>query len=291
MEKIIRHIEKLLLHHDYVVVPSLGGFVIQKHSACIEQETLIAPYSSITFNALMHHSDGLLVIELSRSLRISFREAQELLEKEVQQIKSSLKNGATVGIGNIGSITLSDEGLYTFEPAANTAFLPQNTGLKNLSLSGDKAKENKKSKHVKFNAARLARYAAAFALLLGLQFGLDKADRQQSQSASVINIDLLKTVSTTPKPEKVSNDTVCKQRPDSELFHVIVASLPTLKSAEEFALKLRNDSFPETHLLSPATTYRVAIKSFDNRDEAINYMEKLRLSDSRFETAWVLCRK
>lgn len=291
MEKIIRHIEKLLLHHDYVVVPSLGGFVIQKHSACIEQETLIAPRSSVSFNALMHHSDGLLVIEISRSQHISFREAQELLEKEIQQMKSSLENGATVHIGNIGTITLSDEGQYVFEPTSNSEFLPQNIGLKNLTLTGNKAKENKKSKHIKFNAARLARYAAAFALLLGLQFGLDKADRQQYQSASVINLDLLKTVHATPKPEKAGNDTVCTQRPDSDLFHVIVASLPTLKSAEEFATTLRNDSFPEAHLLSPATTYRVAIKSFDNREEAINYMEELRLSDNRFETAWVLCRK
>jgi len=33
--KINQHIEKLLAYHDYVVVPGLGGFVVQMQSASI----------------------------------------------------------------------------------------------------------------------------------------------------------------------------------------------------------------------------------------------------------------
>lgn len=80
------------------------------------------------------------------------------------------------------------------------------------------------------------------------------------------------------------------QNNDSDLYHVVVASLPTRQSAENYCQTLKSENFECAHVLSPIKSYRVSIQSFVDRDEAIRYMENLRKSDSRFETAWVLCK-
>ena len=84
------------------------------------------------------------------------------------------------------------------------------------------------------------------------------------------------------QPEVVEQETV-------KNFHVVVASLPTKKSAEIFCKELNDCDFKNAHVLEPIRTYRIAIESFSDKDEAIKYMENLRKTDNRFETAWVLC--
>lgn len=102
MEKIIQHIEKLLIHNDYVVVPSLGGFMTQQHKARFENDNVYAPYCNVAFNALMHHSDGLLVIEVSRSMQISYREAQRYVDKTVNNHSQTAQTRQTRKSGAIG---------------------------------------------------------------------------------------------------------------------------------------------------------------------------------------------
>ena len=72
VEKIYQHIEKLLAYHDYVVVPGLGGFVVQQQFACVYDDVLFPPSAVIAFNPLMNHSDGLLAIEVARAEGVTF---------------------------------------------------------------------------------------------------------------------------------------------------------------------------------------------------------------------------
>ena len=63
MIELSRHIEALLLTHDCVIVPGLGGFVTQYVPAYyVEEENLfIPPHRTIAFNAGLSLNDGLLV--------------------------------------------------------------------------------------------------------------------------------------------------------------------------------------------------------------------------------------
>jgi len=72
-------------------------------------------------------------------------------------------------------------------------------------------------------------------------------------------------------------------------FHVIVACLATKESAEAVCQNLIKKNHKEAHILEPVRTYRVAIQSFADKDEAIRCMENLRKSNPDFEAAWVLC--
>ena len=129
MEKFCQHIEKLLAHHDFVVVPHLGGFVVQMQSAQLLPDRITPPLATIGFNPLMHHADGLLAIEISRSEHISYRMAVEYIEKEVEAINFRLKSTNQVRLGNLGFISKNESGNLQFQPIEKADYLPGNYGL------------------------------------------------------------------------------------------------------------------------------------------------------------------
>jgi len=307
VEKIYQHIEKLLGRNEYVVVPGIGGFVLQQQSAQIIDTILTAPRKVISFNALMHHDDGLLVIEIARTERISYRKALEMLQSKTSVFQQQLRTSGSFVFGNLGTFRFSAEHTFVFEPERNAAFIPSNIGLKDLYLT-DYSK-----KHIQFtnNSSQIIstrsflRYAAVFVLLFSLMFIAEqKHIEQNTQSASIIHLNVyvpaplsqndsdtfisknLKAVSS--KTESVVETTNLS---DSSYYHVVVASMPTQESAEYYCQLLRDKNIKTARILAPARTYKVAIKSFENRDEAIAYMENLRQSDPIFATAWVYCQK
>jgi len=116
VDKINQHIEKMLSYHDYVVVPQLGGFVVQKQSAVIHADRITPPFSTIGFNPLMKHADGLLAIEIARTEGITYRKAVELIESEVDTIKSRLTHTGIFKIENLGTIFKNETGNIQFTP-------------------------------------------------------------------------------------------------------------------------------------------------------------------------------
>jgi nucleoid DNA-binding protein len=316
VEKFCQHIEKLLAQHDYVVVPNLGGFVVQMQSAQITPDCITPPHATVSFNPLMHHADGLLAIEIARSNQISYRLAMEYIEKEVAIIKSQVTSKNSIQLGNLGTFNLNETGTLIFAPSKKTDFLPQNFQLSNLHISTKDSRkvENKKKVTITLPSTRLFKYAAAAMVIFGLFFASPKVNdmRRQSDTASLANLSfkprqvrvevakpdikdstidsdstkIAKTEKSADTPTIIENKITEEA---SSKFHVIVASSSTKEAAERYCKELVGDEFPNTHVLPPAKTYRVAIQSFSNREEAIEFMQKLRETDSRFESAWVLC--
>jgi nucleoid DNA-binding protein len=316
VEKFCEHIEKLLAQHDYVVVPNLGGFVVQVQSAQLLHDRITPPSATIAFNPLMQHADGLLAIEIARAGQISYRKAVEYIDKEIEGIKLKLQSTETIVLGNLGTLTQDGEGNLIFTPQHQADFLPHNFLLSDLLVSTKELRsvENKKKITITMPSASMFKYAAAAMILFGLFAITPKvSDSHRASNASIINF----TIPTKPKmelPAKVDSIKVCEDTmevaasesepatttvttketekestKDAPLFHVIVASSSTKEAAERYCKELAADNFKEAQVLPPVKTYRVAIQTFSNREEAIQYMEKLRQSDSRFESAWVLC--
>ncbi len=60
MNELSRHIEVLLLEHDCVIIPQLGGFVAQyvsSHRVTAEQ-TIYPPFRTVGINAQLTLNDG-----------------------------------------------------------------------------------------------------------------------------------------------------------------------------------------------------------------------------------------
>ncbi|MFV0489661.1 MAG: SPOR domain-containing protein, partial [Vibrio fluvialis] len=70
--------------------------------------------------------------------------------------------------------------------------------------------------------------------------------------------------------------------------HVIVSCMASQADADELCSRLKDMDYVNAHVLTPIKTYRVAIESFETKDEAIAYMRQLRVSNPQFSDAWVL---
>ncbi len=300
MGKINQHIEKLLAYHDYVVVPGLGGFVVQHQSASIHDDRVTAPFATVGFNPLMHHADGLLAIEVARANGITYRKAMEIIDFEVNEIKNQLRLSKNVALGNLGTLELNENGSYGFVPGLIPDFLPFNLGLTDIYVSRLES-EIEKSRKITFAlpSVRTFKYAAAAALLFGmLMISPHVNDIRRVNTADFISFSMNKPLETATvneatantiidAPENVTGNT---QQNDSNSFHVVVASLPTRITADKYCESLRAENFTSAHVIHPAKLYRIVLKSFADKSEAVAFMENLRKTDDRFETAWVLCR-
>lgn len=144
MISLSRHIELLLLDHDCVIVPGLGGFIANLASArytgyptdgegAPADNLFLPPYRSIGFNPQLLLNDGLLVQSYMQVYDASYPEAYLQMEKEIEQVKEqldlageyqldgigtlskSLNNGITLTSTEAGVLTPSLYGTYSFE--------------------------------------------------------------------------------------------------------------------------------------------------------------------------------
>jgi hypothetical protein len=250
----------------------------------------------------MQHADGLLAIEVARAERITYRKAVEIIESEVKEFKNQLLKSTPHQLGNLGFFSLNENGSLHFVPCTKVDFLPLNIGLNELFVSELERKAEKEAKKISFvlPTAKTFRYAAAAVLLTAmLMISPQMNDVRRAETADLLSLSVLK-----PTVKTVVNDTLvlCPERSetmlsdgsvqnnDSNLFHVVVASLPTQLSAEKLCESLKKEKFECAHVLKPVKSYRVSIRSFAEKAEAIAFMENLRASDERFKTAWVLCK-
>ena len=88
MLELVRHIEYLLTEHDCVLVPGLGGFVLQYVPARFSEDrkSIQPPGKQITFNSSLSYNDGLLAQSLMRTLDIDYGKAVAMIEHWVDEI-------------------------------------------------------------------------------------------------------------------------------------------------------------------------------------------------------------
>lgn len=307
MENIVRHIETLLRRHDYVIVPDLGGFLFQKEKALIGPDQQTPPLSRASFNPLMNLSDGLLAIEVSRSEAVSFREAVQLVTQFAEHSKEQLSKGKTVEFGALGQLYPGEDKKILFRQSDKTDFIPANFGLSTLhfakrEMEAMDERERRTVKLVLPTAKTIVRYASVAALAGLLYFAwpalsdsyhnfstlnpLSKLNRTEVAEEAVVPA--AETTAVETEMEMPAETTILAE-PEPELnHHVIVSAMAKESDAEAFCNYLKTRGYEGAHYLDPVRTYRIAIQSFAEKNEAIAYMTELRASEAEFAEAWVL---
>ena len=131
MLRIVTHIERLLLVHDCVIVPKLGGFVLQDVSAQWEQEehAFRPSRKEIGFNATLQHTDGLLCESYMQQYAVNYQQALWMLEEDVEEIKRQLQRDGTLSLDELGTFSLGEEGQLIFRPGRAERFSIDSYGL------------------------------------------------------------------------------------------------------------------------------------------------------------------
>ena len=126
-----RHIEILLLSNDCIIVPELGGFMTHHIDArYIEEEaTFLPPLRTLGFNPQLKINDSLLAQSYVEAYDISYPEALQRIEDEVEELKMHLQNDGFYELNDIGRLELNEDGHYVFTPCEAGILTPSLYGL------------------------------------------------------------------------------------------------------------------------------------------------------------------
>lgn len=129
-----KYISELLLEHDCVVVPGLGGFVANYAPAEINtsRHIIFPPYRKIVFNRKLKNNDGLLAEYISAVEQKTFSEATVFLNHFADNIIERLEKGEIILIESVGTLTMGTENNISFEPNTSTNLLTSSFGLESI---------------------------------------------------------------------------------------------------------------------------------------------------------------
>ena len=136
-----RHIEILLLDNDCVIVPGLGGFMAHHVEARYEEDeqAFLPPLRTLGFNPQLKINDSLLAQSYIEAYDISYPEALQRIEDEVNELTQTLQNEGRYELNNIGILELNEDGNYVFTPCEAGILTPSLYGLNSFEMSLIKA--------------------------------------------------------------------------------------------------------------------------------------------------------
>lgn len=219
MKEVAHYIEQLLLRHDCVIVPGLGGFVAQDCPARYvkEENIFLPPYRSVSFNSLLTMNDGTFINEVASDCGASYAEAFAIVRQEVQSIKATLLNEGRYRFSGIGTLEHSADGTYDFIPLECGVLSPMLHGLDCFyvePLTDTEADEETSTSESKKEAdsfifripKSIVRYAAAAAVAAVFFFvciaPLQTAIHQAPQEASMLR-DLWTMITAKAQTERI----------------------------------------------------------------------------------------
>lgn len=132
MISLARHIELLLLEHDCVIVPGLGGFIVNYADAtyCGKGENIfLPPYRTIGFNQQLQVNDGLLIQSYMSIYDTSYPFANLQLEQDLEKILHELDIKGTYELENLGMLKKGINNNISFIAQDSTALTPSLYGL------------------------------------------------------------------------------------------------------------------------------------------------------------------
>lgn len=132
MISLSRHIELLLLEHDCIIVPGLGGFIANHQEAQYEgdEEALfLPPYRTIRFNQQLQMNDGLLVQSYMTAYDASYPAAYMQMEADIEKVIHELEMHGEVALDRIGALKKDINGSVVFVASTTSVLTPSLYGL------------------------------------------------------------------------------------------------------------------------------------------------------------------
>ena len=333
MQRIVSHIERLLLTNDCVIIPEFGGFVLHPCPAVYksEEHKFCPPSKGIVFNPALNYHDRLLLDSYIQMYGMTFEEARISLKKDIEKLYNTIDNEGFVYFDKIGFLKRGEDWNLCFEPNRDSTFVGLKPyGLYTFHLPPVVRNEQKekteitqtvkpKTKHKNVVYLPVNRYlmravgvsAAAVALFLIISTPVKDVDRA-SFSASFIPTEIKTTnVSDLPKdttqestlemdvanPIAASEETVrppvvAPSQPvvitaevsTMKTFYAIIGSFISEKQANQFIQEINMPELTNMGIVTNEERVRVYAEKFDKREDAQNYILRLRANEKLKDT-------
>jgi len=137
MERLASRIEYLLLSHDCVIVPEVGGFVLQIVSAgySFNKHMFHPMRKEVVFNSTLNHQDGLLAEAYMKKFGADYAGACSMIEADVEGLRKELRDKGQVDMGLVGTLAVGEEGQVVFTPSKDDVLCVDFYGLTSFHLT------------------------------------------------------------------------------------------------------------------------------------------------------------
>ncbi|MDO4159917.1 MAG: SPOR domain-containing protein [Prevotellaceae bacterium] len=134
--ELAKHIEILLLRNDCVIVPGLGGFTANHVAARYDDDDnlFIPPLRTLGFNPKLIVNDSLLVQSYTETYDLSYPEALNRIERDVDELKQHIDNNGSYELTDIGTLYLNDNGIIAFTPCEAGILTPELYSLSSFEM-------------------------------------------------------------------------------------------------------------------------------------------------------------
>ena len=304
MNRLISHIEYLLHTHNCVIVPSLGGFVVNTAPARRNGLSVFnPPECELVFNRELSHNDGLLVESYMRADGISFENATQKINDSVRQIKNLLRSEKVVDLGDLGSFRMVDDQRFVYQ--SKIFVRPEHFGLSRASLKPviqlrPAAQLNEIPEGSKKSIVRKAGIGAAVAAVIAavmLLFPVQDSTLRH-QTAQLFSLGSVPSVtagvSSGETPDLSGNIAITQPEeetapsPEGPRFYIVTGVYQVRKVADEMISLLHSEGFSTASMIDRPNRIDVYASSFSTREEAEQNLKQLKKDFPNHRDAWVL---
>lgn len=309
MTNLSRHIEALLVMHDCVVVPRLGGFVAHTEPAHydMKERCYTPPSRNVTFNARLAINDGLLIERYIIQNGLCYTDAVRLLDTHVEMLKNNIRENGEVELIGVGRLASNGENGYSFTPREHGLISPDFYGLKNTYVNPYTAEdsapmeeesdiEEEPTSYSIRISRRVVNYAAAVAIGIMFCFLLPFSNGT-SCTTNIASVIPITTTTKAPAPTavpqkatkpapKVTEQKEVAPKPEKE-FVIVLASDLGRHNAEAYVEQLTAWGILSARITETSTMRRVVMGHFPTQEDAEAYCRDIRQNE-RFATCWVM---
>ncbi len=315
------YIDELLYRYNCVVVPDFGAFLTQRKPARINRisHTLYPPSKSVSFNEQLISNDGLLISYVAQAEKLSYEVMLERMKGITSEWKSKLKAGERLTIGSVGKLWTNNSGKIQFQPNEKVNFLTASFGLSSIvhtPATREVLKEEVETleekvpfiitqeKREAFNFRPYLKYAAV--ILLAFSTGvtgfrafentLSNNTLVQDNAQEQVNKHIQEATFFDTKPVELApvqlNVTVVEKEAEvsSAVHHIIAGAFRVRANADKKVRQLKRKGYDAYYLgTNPYGLHQVAFRGFDNVDEALEFLTRVKRTESR--DAWLLSKR
>jgi hypothetical protein len=303
-----KYIKELLILHDCVILPGLGGFVANYRSAEINEmlKIISPPSKSILFNRNLYHNDGLLIGHISGKTGLGYKDVEIQVQGYVEKIIKTTGSGNKFVIDELGFFFQDKEKKLQFQAEPGMNFLIESYSLHNIhfrEMYADLGKGTKSRRYITGEDSgtgrgktirRLVYTGIAASLLVALVLipvktgYLDYSDMRlfRSNNDSYTNTVSKTEISVTEKIQETKSEYQNIEVRASE-FHIIAGSFREFGNARELMKKLEDQGYTTRILSSGSEYFRVSAGSYSNKEDASLVISTIRELPG-MDSAWLL---
>ncbi|OFX88157.1 MAG: hypothetical protein A2W99_10565 [Bacteroidetes bacterium GWF2_33_16] len=130
------YIKDLLLKHEGLVIPDLGGFVSEYEPAAfdVNESKFLPPTKKLYFKPEFSFEDSVFADYIAKKENINLEDAKKKISEFAIHVKKEFKKGLSIDIKDVGVLSQTKKGVILFEQDKNLNLLTESFGLKSVKI-------------------------------------------------------------------------------------------------------------------------------------------------------------